>query len=69
MSGIDISKAGEATAREATALQAQARREGWTADEIEAVTGECDRAESYDKLLQILIANTTGEDSEDEDEE
>lgn len=39
------------------AFRRQARREGWTDAEIEAVTEEC-QSSNYDHLLQTLIGVT-----------
>ncbi len=39
------------------AFSRQAKREGWTQDEINTVLAEC-RAGNYDHVLQTLIAHT-----------
>lgn len=40
------------------AFQANAERQGWTADEISAVLKEA-KSSDYDHLLQTIIANIT----------
>lgn len=39
------------------AFQSAAKRQGWTSEEIDAVTEDC-MSGDYDHLLQTLIANT-----------
>ena len=49
------------------AFRRAARRQGWPADEIEAVLKDA-RSGDYDHLLQVLIGHTECPESEDEDE-
>lgn len=50
------------------AFQRQAKREGWSPDEIKLVLDEC-RSSDYDHLLQVLIVHTEVNDDQDEDED
>jgi hypothetical protein len=51
------------------AFAGQARREGWTEEEIEAVTTEA-KSSNYDNLLRVLIRHCDPVESEwDEDDE
>jgi len=47
------------------AFQKQARREGWTADEIKVVIDECTKGD-YDHLLSTLIYYCESEDNFDD---
>lgn len=46
------------------AFQAQAKREGWTKEEIKVVLDEC-KSSDYDHLLCTLMTYTTPEDEEE----
>lgn len=48
------------------AFMRQAKREGWTPDEIDAVVKECESGD-YDHLLQTLIRHTKSADEDNED--
>lgn len=48
------------------AFKKAARRQGWTAEAIDAVIEEC-KSGDYDHLLCTLMENTTTENEEDED--
>ena len=50
------------------AFRRQAKKEGWSSEEISAVTNEATRGD-YDHLLATLVSNTTDEDEEEEEEE
>lgn len=50
------------------AFQRQARREGWTKEEIDAVLNDC-QSSDYDHLLQVLVAHCEDPDEDEEDEE
>jgi len=45
-------------------FKSQARKEGWTKEEIDEVIKECTSSD-YDHLLQTLIAHCEDEDEED----
>jgi len=47
------------------AFQRQAKKEGWTPNEIDTVLKDC-RSGDYDHALQVLIANTQSSDEEDD---
>lgn len=48
------------------AFQRQARKEGWTSDEIKAVLDEA-KSSDYDHLLQTICSHTTDPQYEDDD--
>ena len=48
------------------AFRKQARKEGWTSEEIEEVTNECASGD-YDHLLQTLMSVCEGYDEDDEE--
>jgi hypothetical protein len=50
------------------AFKSQARKEGWTKEEIDEVIKECTSSD-YDHLLQTLLSHCEDEDEEEEDEE
>lgn len=47
------------------AFSGAAKKQGWTKDEIKAVTDDC-RSGNYDHLLQVLVANTTTDGLDDD---
>jgi hypothetical protein len=51
-----------------SAFAHQARREGWTDEEIKAVTTEA-KSSDYDNLLRVLIRHCEPVEPEDDDED
>lgn len=49
------------------AFQREARKQGWSQEEIEVVLDKC-MSSDYDNLLRVLMENTEPEDEEDDSE-